>query len=137
VQPTSKYLVIGPKNPCTNHKSCSSPFCPRIKFVQHKCSFTNSTVVFYDENIPAQILQTISTAATYLLHKSPAFNPVWHCIVFATHSLRAVGVMVEECNAVRYDVHTQKAACKRISDILNDNCVQNSTAVCASGKACT
>ena len=57
--------------------------------------------------------------------------------VFATHSLRAVAVMVEECNAVVYDVQTQKAACSRFSDTSNDISVQNSTAVCASGKVCT
>ena len=63
-------------------------------------------------------------------------DPVWHRKVFATHLLRAAGVMVEECNAVGYDVHTRKAACKRFSDTLND-IVQNSSAVCASGKVGT
>ena len=64
-------------------------------------------------------------------------DPVLHHKVFATHSLRAVAVMVEECNAVVYDVQTQKAACSRFSDTSNDISVQNSTAVCASGKVCT
>ncbi len=64
-------------------------------------------------------------------------DPVWHRKDFAMHSLMAVGVMVEECNAVVYDAHTQRADYKRFNDTSNDISVQNSTAVCASGNACT
>jgi hypothetical protein len=50
---------------------------------------------------------------------------------------RAVGVMVEECNAVVNDTHTQKADFKRFFDTLNDISVQNATTVCASESFCT
>ena len=95
VKPIVYYLVISPQKPFKNQKSCSSPFCPRIKFVQLHCLFTNSTPVSYSWNIPVQILQPCSRAENIPEQILQQFSTVQHTwtnlppssIHFSRHSL--------------------------------------------------